>query len=176
MQHLIVRCCQIVGQILQSGGLPTEESTINNVFSSLLHSVVYVVDSNKSSNKLSEFAQSGDRLILLVICILLYQSTVSYSNLLDADQNHQSFYSVKKNVYDTIHKLFISSLITNSALEVYVILICTLDFIDSNSIAISLVSQFTELHSKFQSLTAEINTNLNFISLHQFELEQMIGI
>ena len=146
---LEVKCCQIVGQIFHSFGnsntpnnsTPKLLNDIYNVMNLLQNAIIIVCDTSISP---MPFA------IIQAVSVLLLQAVTTYSDFLDVDNQGVI---VKESVYNTTQKILEHSLTSNNLpLEVYVILICTLDYLNPNIIANSLMNQFIELSNALEHI------------------------
>eukprot|EP01036_Dinobryon_divergens_P024118 gene24118-32535_t len=180
--HLMVNCCQITDQLLQSivcSEITDSTTSIPGVISVLLRCVENVLQENSSATNSgggiiidskdpsSSSAISPPYAIVIALCVLLHRAVVVYSDFLEMEfqllqqqQPHIPSSTTKTNIGNVVIKLLDrssggtaadsfpggdSSSRGLSSIEVYVVLMCTLDFLDPNTVADSLVLQFLDL-------------------------------
>lgn len=190
-------CCQITDQLLQSvvcSEIADSESSIPGAISMLLRCVQSVVfgskpdveNSNNSSNNASNAATNGGETapyaVVIALCVLLHRSVIVYSDFLELEsqlilqRQQHNIQSTKSSIGSTVVKLLDSDSSAGSGtMEVYVILMCTLDFLDANTVADSLVLQFLDFSNKIEGICIAVRNNAIMISQNANELKSIIG-
>jgi len=160
------------------------------------------IASPTSKTTFSEAGLSGSS-IAIALCIVLHHCVLAYTDFLELDhqlrqqqQHLQIQSSTKTFIGSVIYKLFNHTNNTTSdsngfssnnnvnnsqsgyvlSMDIYVVLMCTLDFLDPHTVSESLVTQLLEFNNKIEEICVAVKMNAAVLSQNAVELKEVIGM